>query len=82
MTFALYNTRNGDVYGYFGTPCPTWEKAVTMCFPNVNPWIHQYIDLGSIDDNIWLEDLLLVDADEVGWKEVTEIENAIGGKEN
>ncbi len=58
MTMALYNKVTRDIYGYFGTPYPTRDTAIEMCFPDVN--IHQ--DETTTDESgneIWLKDLEL-----------------------
>lgn len=55
-TMILYNQNTGKIYGYFGTPYPTNDTAIQMCFPNAD--IHQDETVTDDDENvIYLKDL-------------------------
>lgn len=55
-TMKLYNKKTGEAYGYFGTPYPTIESAIQMCFPDADPWNDSFVD-GPDGEEIWLDEL-------------------------
>lgn len=42
-TMVLRDRKTGEIFGYFGTPYPTFDDAVQMCFDNFDPWNDDYV---------------------------------------
>jgi hypothetical protein len=67
-TMILYNKNNGAIYGYFGTPYPTIEEAINMCFPEWDIGQEESYEDEDHEGEIYLDDLKTDVFDDVNGK--------------